>query len=310
MKLRLRIGFLIALAAVSQVSAYYNPTTGRWLSRDPLEEQGGANLYGFVNNNPISSFDPDGMFVRDMPAVVPQLKPVPVVPNPPGAPRVSFVTPAPGPTGGYENYNTHPSWSNPDINSMQTSSGVGAQTACRRLALSAFGTNQYFYSPTSFNRATGAAAVLWKKQNGQSANVDPPGYRAARAYQPGSVHRGHLIPYIYGGSGGYENVVTQEAGFNLSEFKSAINSALDAALNGGRGGDCKYACLLIAPVYRSVAVGGRANPGQPVPKGFAVTIITPGGVNGSSLVQPTIIGNLKNDSWPWNDVDTGNVPLN
>jgi RHS repeat-associated protein len=36
---------------------YYNPSTGRWLNRDPIEEQGGINLYSFVGNNPISSFD-------------------------------------------------------------------------------------------------------------------------------------------------------------------------------------------------------------------------------------------------------------
>jgi RHS repeat-associated protein len=28
---------------------YYNPGTGRWLSRDPIGEKGGLNLYGFVN---------------------------------------------------------------------------------------------------------------------------------------------------------------------------------------------------------------------------------------------------------------------
>jgi RHS repeat-associated protein len=29
---------------------YYQPTTGRWLSRDPIEEKGGLNLYDFVSN--------------------------------------------------------------------------------------------------------------------------------------------------------------------------------------------------------------------------------------------------------------------
>ena len=28
----------------------YSPVLGRWLNRDPIEEEGGANLYGFVNN--------------------------------------------------------------------------------------------------------------------------------------------------------------------------------------------------------------------------------------------------------------------
>jgi hypothetical protein len=31
---------------------YYDPITGRWPSRDPIGEEGGLNLYGFVTNNP------------------------------------------------------------------------------------------------------------------------------------------------------------------------------------------------------------------------------------------------------------------
>ncbi|WP_176014022.1 RHS repeat-associated core domain-containing protein [Victivallis sp. Marseille-Q1083] len=36
---------------------YYDPQHGRWISRDPLEEEGGVNLYGFVQNNIINRFD-------------------------------------------------------------------------------------------------------------------------------------------------------------------------------------------------------------------------------------------------------------
>jgi RHS repeat-associated protein len=36
---------------------YYNPSTGRWLSRDPIGERGGRNLYGMVGNNPIGRWD-------------------------------------------------------------------------------------------------------------------------------------------------------------------------------------------------------------------------------------------------------------
>jgi RHS repeat-associated protein len=39
---------------------YYNPTEGRWLSRDPIAEVGGTNLYGYVGNNPIELIDPVG----------------------------------------------------------------------------------------------------------------------------------------------------------------------------------------------------------------------------------------------------------
>ena len=37
--------------------AYYNPECGKWISRDPIEEEGGVNLYGFVENSPISKID-------------------------------------------------------------------------------------------------------------------------------------------------------------------------------------------------------------------------------------------------------------
>jgi RHS repeat-associated protein len=36
---------------------YYDPVTGRWPSRDPFQEEGGANLYGFVQNEPSNDYD-------------------------------------------------------------------------------------------------------------------------------------------------------------------------------------------------------------------------------------------------------------
>jgi RHS repeat-associated protein len=39
----------------------YDPGTGRWLSRDPLLEAAGTNLYGYVNGNPINLSDPSGL---------------------------------------------------------------------------------------------------------------------------------------------------------------------------------------------------------------------------------------------------------
>lgn len=43
---------------------YYNPQTGTWLNRDPLQEDGGFNLYGFVRNNAVSNLDPVGLSHR------------------------------------------------------------------------------------------------------------------------------------------------------------------------------------------------------------------------------------------------------
>ena len=43
---------------------YYNPETGRWSNRDPIEEGGGVNLYGFALNDSINNFDTDGRFIN------------------------------------------------------------------------------------------------------------------------------------------------------------------------------------------------------------------------------------------------------
>jgi RHS repeat-associated protein len=40
---------------------FYSPELGRWLSRDPVEEQGGLNLYGFVGNDPVDRWDMLGL---------------------------------------------------------------------------------------------------------------------------------------------------------------------------------------------------------------------------------------------------------
>jgi RHS repeat-associated protein len=44
---------------------YYDTSTGRWLSRDLIAEQGGMNLYGFVGNGPVNRADPFGLLGID-----------------------------------------------------------------------------------------------------------------------------------------------------------------------------------------------------------------------------------------------------
>lgn len=39
----------------------YSPELGMWLSRDPIAENGGINLYAYVGNNPVNYTDPFGM---------------------------------------------------------------------------------------------------------------------------------------------------------------------------------------------------------------------------------------------------------
>jgi len=44
---------------------YYNPEIGRWVSRDPIGERGGWNVYGFVRNGPVRSIDNLGLRLVD-----------------------------------------------------------------------------------------------------------------------------------------------------------------------------------------------------------------------------------------------------
>jgi hypothetical protein len=54
MLLAVLVGLLLAQLPAS---AFYNPVTGRWLSRDPIGENGGCNQYGFVANAALAAYD-------------------------------------------------------------------------------------------------------------------------------------------------------------------------------------------------------------------------------------------------------------
>jgi hypothetical protein len=53
-------GWLL-LCLAHTASAFYNPSAGRWLNRDPIGENGGRNLAGFVFNAPLSGVDRLGL---------------------------------------------------------------------------------------------------------------------------------------------------------------------------------------------------------------------------------------------------------
>ena len=48
------------LGMVSYQRRFYRTDLGRWLNRDPIEEEGGENLYMFCVNNPCLNYDVDG----------------------------------------------------------------------------------------------------------------------------------------------------------------------------------------------------------------------------------------------------------
>ena len=41
---------------------WYDPATGRWLSKDPIGISGGLNLYAFCGNDPVNLMDPFGLW--------------------------------------------------------------------------------------------------------------------------------------------------------------------------------------------------------------------------------------------------------
>jgi RHS repeat-associated protein len=41
---------------------FYDPAWGRWLNRDPIEEDGGLNLYGFCGNDGVNGVDAVGLY--------------------------------------------------------------------------------------------------------------------------------------------------------------------------------------------------------------------------------------------------------
>jgi hypothetical protein len=53
---------LAVFSAPHVASAYYDPGVQRWISRDPISERAGQNLYTFVKNMPTKRVDRSGLY--------------------------------------------------------------------------------------------------------------------------------------------------------------------------------------------------------------------------------------------------------
>jgi len=62
----------------------FDPNLGRWISRDPIEEIAGSNLYRYVSSNPVNFLDPLGLasLTTDMTAGLTVFNPNPEMPGP------------------------------------------------------------------------------------------------------------------------------------------------------------------------------------------------------------------------------------
>jgi RHS repeat-associated protein len=58
----------------------YDPVMGRWLSRDPIGEEGGLNLYEYVNSNPVNYIDPTGELPVLIPIIIWSARLAPLIP--------------------------------------------------------------------------------------------------------------------------------------------------------------------------------------------------------------------------------------
>ena len=55
------VPLLVFLLAANTASAFYDPAIGKWISRDPIGERGGANISAFLANDSVNEIDPLGL---------------------------------------------------------------------------------------------------------------------------------------------------------------------------------------------------------------------------------------------------------
>jgi hypothetical protein len=60
-RIAILLGGLVLLMSGADLQAFYNPGTGRWINRDPIQEEGGLGLHNFLANNTPNAIDHLGL---------------------------------------------------------------------------------------------------------------------------------------------------------------------------------------------------------------------------------------------------------
>jgi len=55
---------------------YYDPATGRFMTRDPISYAGGISLYSHVTSNPVNFADPNGLGAEEIALAAVSLLPI------------------------------------------------------------------------------------------------------------------------------------------------------------------------------------------------------------------------------------------
>lgn len=172
--------------------------------------------------------------------------------------------------------------------------------ACMALVSAAKTTNQNVYSYRALDkfRATGAAAVIVRRQNGGRPKT-PPGYLAA-IRGPNNAHRGHLIPFILGGSGDLENVISQEANHNSGRWNTITTRPILQHIESDQS--CGV-CVVMVPQFLAH---------RPAPYAVTVMIVKIGKKGSSdsyfSEILPLLSGDLSWENVPWKKAHPANLP--
>ena len=208
---------------------YYDPITGRWLNRDPIGEEGGINLYGFIENNAIDLVDADGL------RVAPTTAPF----TPTTAPVRAPVRMRPGLKGGLVGLGLELALeviSNArfDVGGMTVTEAEEHQKQLSKRYAGAGkcpclpkDTGFAFYGWSKNERGTGVSGIVKSKwQEGEKFNpsFQPSWWSKLPNPAANAWRKGHLLSKAMGGRGksANENLAAQTDEFNNGSLKSSI----------------------------------------------------------------------------------------